>query len=238
MGHFVKDEVKKISEGEATYALREAWFRVYGQYPTTNSLALLWAQWALETGRGKAIHNYNFGNLKRGKDDPTDWTMFRCSEILNGREVFFDPPHPQTHFRAYPTAIDGALDYIKFLSKKTRYAKAWEAVKKGDPAEFSHELKVAGYYTANEARYTAIVVKLTEEFKSKAKILLEWRPTVILTPPPNKTAIDLANIPIVIPEPDLDSAPKEEPSVELKVQAPWYQFIIEFILVMIRGFKK
>lgn len=234
MGVLVTDKVTPISEGEATHSLREAWKLLYGNYPSTDSLALLWSQWALETGRGKFIHCYNFGNIKRSKDDPTDWTMFRCSEILNGKEVFFDPPHPQTHFRAYPTAVDGALDYIKFLSQRKRYLKAWEQIKLGDAAAFSHELKVAGYYTASEARYTAMVVKLTLEFKNKVAKLLEWRPVVVLAQP-DKSAIDLANVPIVIPEPDLKSAPKEVKSVELVAKKNWLVVLIQFILTLLSG---
>lgn len=236
MGEFIKAEVKEISEGEATYALREGWKSIYDEYPSNNSLALLWAQWALETGRGKAIHCYNFGNLKRSSGDPTDWTMYRCSEIIDNKEVFFDPPHPQTHFRAYRSVIDGAKDYILFLSKRKRYLKAWEEVKKGDPAAFGHELKVAGYYTANEARYTAIIVKVTNEFLKKADNLLNWKPVVMAQE--DKSAIDLANVPIFITEPDFKSRPKEEPSIELIVSKKWFQLIIEFILAMIRGFKK
>lgn len=227
MGIFLEDEVKQIGEGEATYSLREAWKTIYGTYPSNKSLALLWSQWALETGRGKAIHCYNFGNLKRSSDDSTDWTMFRCSEILNGKEVFFDPPHPQTHFRAYHTAIDGAADYILFLSKRKRYAKAWVQVQKGDAAAFSHELKVAGYYTANEARYTEMVVKLTTEFLGKVNKLLEWRPPVVISPP-DKTAAELADVPIIVP--DLRSGPEEQDPEPLDVPKNWLMLLVDALL--------
>lgn len=230
MGEFIEAEVKKISEGEATYALKEGWYQLYNQYPSINSLALLWAQWALETGRGKAIWNFNFGNLKRTTGDPTDWTMFRCSEILNGKEVFFDPPHPQTHFRAYRTVVEGTVDYIRFLSQRKRYLKAWQEVINGDPAKFSHELKIAGYYTANEAGYTASVVKLTSEFKSKASGLLDWKPTVFAEEP--KTAVELANKPIFLPEVDLRSGPAEQPLVPLEYVG-LFQKVLSFILKLL-----
>lgn len=163
-------EAKKtpLTEYEAAYALREAWKKLYSSYPANNQLALLWAQSCLECGRWKSMHLYNFGNLKPGKNYPDYYQMFRCSEILNGKEVFFDPPHEQTWFRAYKTMVDGAIDYIEFVSKRPRYLKAWEALKTGDPAKFSHELKVAGYYTASEKKYTDALVKLTSEFLKKA----------------------------------------------------------------------
>lgn len=225
MGEFIQDEIKEISEGEATYALIEGWKSIYDEYPSNKSLALLWAQWALETGRGKAIHCCNFGNLKRSSGDPTDWTMYRCSEIIDNKEVFFDPPHPQTHFRAYRSVIDGAKDYILFLSKRKRYLKAWEEVKNGDPAAFGHELKVAGYYTANEAKYTAIIVKVTNEFLKKADKLLTWVPIV----QENKSAIDLANIPIFIPDPDLRSGPAEAEIIPLEMPKNWITNSVNFL---------
>lgn len=213
MGQLKDDVVKQISEGEAAYALREAWKKLYNDYPSVECLALLWAQWALETGRGKAIHCYNFGNIKRSGDE--DYCMYRCNEVIGGKLQWFDPPHRQTHFRAYATAVDGAYDYISFLSKKTRYLKAWEQVKNGDSAAFSHELKVAGYYTADEAMYTKGVVSLTNEFKRKAPTLLEWRP--VLAPPtpeptkPEEPSVESIQEPIVPVVVDPVSAPSSEP---------------------------
>jgi len=178
---FLIDEVKKLEEAEAAYALREAWKKIYGQYPSDKSLAVLWAKSALETGRWKIIHCYNFGNIKklgthRGNDDGHYFTMYRCSEILNGKEVWFDPPHYQTHFRAYKTVEAGAEDYIRFVSQKKRYLKAWQEVINGDPRAYSHELKKAGYYTASESLYTAGVVRLFDSFMKRKDELLSWEP--------------------------------------------------------------
>jgi hypothetical protein len=181
----IQDQIKKLAEGEAAVALREAWKTYLGQYPSDDSLALLWAQSALETGRWKIIHCYNFGNIKKRhahprykniQDDGHDWCMFRCNEVIGGVIHWFDPPHPQTHFRAYASAHNGAKDYIKFLANRSRYKKAWSEVVKGDPAAYSHELKKAGYYTASESLYTRGVVRLTNEFKRKKDKLLLWTP--------------------------------------------------------------
>jgi hypothetical protein len=203
MGQLFEAKVKQISEGEAAYSLREAWKKLYGEYPSLNSLALLWSQWALETGRGKSIWNYNFGNIKVSGDE--DYTMYRCNEVINGKVEWFDPPHKQTWFRSYGSAIDGAYDYIKFLSQKSRYKAAWQAIIKGDPAIFSHELKVAGYYTAEEEGYTHNVVSLTTEFKSKADTILTWQPEKIYIPQievelPGRPAPELENEPLSVPK--------------------------------------
>lgn len=207
---YVPKFTRKLSEAEATHALREAWKIVYGDYPQDKSLALLWAQSALETGRWKIIRNNNFGNIKKRhanpkykiKDDGHDFTMFRCNELLWDRKLkktvvkWFDPPHIQTHFRAYPTPIEGAEDYIRLLSKKKNYAKVWKQVLAGDPVAYSHELKVAKYYTASEKKYTKGVVSLTSEFMRRKDKLLAWEPPEEIAPNP---------------EPDPPEKPGEDP---------------------------
>lgn len=175
MVKLVEDKITLLSEADAAKALREAYKTFLGQYPKKESLALLWSQSALETGRWKIIHCYNMGNIKKKHanpkyniaDDGHNWCMFRCNEILNGKTVWFDPPHVQTHFRAYDNAHDGALDYIKFLANQTRYVHAWKEVINGDATAYSHQLKKAGYYTASEPLYTKGVVRLTTEFMNK-----------------------------------------------------------------------
>jgi len=237
MGQLIPDEVKQISEGEAACALREAWKLLYNQYPSLDSLALLWSQWALETGRGKAIHCYNFGNLKRSGDE--DYCMFRCNENINGKWEWFDPPHKQTWFRAYPTAVDGAFDYVKFLSQKRRYLKAWQAVRLGDAALFGHELKIAGYYTANEIQYTKGLVRLADEFKKKSATMLAWKPkeekrselpTLI---PAGEPTTPQVWTPIKFPDIDLEYHPAQEEPKHIRVpKHPIVELIIKIITVL------
>jgi hypothetical protein len=72
--------------------------------------------------------------------------------------------------------VDGAEDYIKLVSQRSRYKLAWAEVLKGNPKAFSHELRKAGYYTASEAKYTAGVVRLFNEFLRRKNNLLSWKP--------------------------------------------------------------
>lgn len=195
---YVPTIIKKFSEAEAAYALRQAWKIKYKNYPNNNQLALLWAQSALETARWKSIRNFNFGNIKKKwpnpkyniKDDGHKFTMFATGEnLLNKGKLeyhWFEPPHIQTHFCSYNTIVDGAEDYLLFVSQKKRYAKAWQQVLAGDPKAFGHELKVAGYYTASEELYTKGVIRLTDEFLRKANVLLAWEPETQPEPPPDK----------------------------------------------------
>ena len=212
---YLNDELTVLLEAEAVHALREAWHKIYGQYPNDNSLGVLFAKSALETGRWRLIHCYNFGNIKKkrktatSQDDGHYFTMFRCGEVLNGKHIMFEPPHIQTHFRAYKSAQEGAEDYIRFVSQSKRYAKAWQKVLEGDPKGYAHELKVAGYYTANETTYTAGVVKLFEEFLRRKEELLSWKDTDPAPPPEivMKEESIVINDPDSIHDTDIDTVP-------------------------------
>jgi hypothetical protein len=169
------DAIKtNFSEEQLVYALKNAWIKIYNQEPKKESLAILYAQIAVEIGRGKECYNWNLGNIK--KTENHKYCMFRCSEIIDGYEIFFDPPHPQTHFNAYENFEDGIFSYLNFLSKRTRYEKAWQEVISGNPIKYSAALKVAGYYTASLKIYTNAIISLFNEFMKKADILLEWQP--------------------------------------------------------------
>ncbi len=199
------DSVKTpLTEEEATYYLKEAWKKVYGIYPGTNSLALLWAQSAGETGRWKFLRCNNWGNIK--KRDDWRWTSYDAGEVINGKHQMFYPYHPQTHFAAWEDPLDGAEAYIRFLSERKRYAKAWLEVLAGDPIAYCKELKKAGYFTADLAHYTKGVVRLTNEFKSKAHKLMVYRP------PEPEPAPEPKPEPILEPEPPLDPEPEPVPS--------------------------
>ena len=184
---YIPTKVTKLTESEAAIALQEGWSKYMGQTPKMETLAILWSHTALETGRWKMMRNYNWGNIKkrhavpryRIEDDGHLFTMFATGENLWNKQskkyeyVWFNPPHTQTHFVAHKSVTDGATHYIDFLAKRTRYAKAWGKMIDGDPKAYSHELKVAGYYTASEALYTKHVVNLTSEFMRKCDKLLD-----------------------------------------------------------------
>lgn len=72
---------------EVFSALGRAWRSRFSEEAKKESLLVLLAQWALETGRGKSMWNYNIGNVK-GRPDGSDgrsWTFFACNEILSVR---------------------------------------------------------------------------------------------------------------------------------------------------------
>lgn len=188
---------------EVFAALGKTWKAQFGTEPKRESLLVLLAQWAFETGRGKSMWNYNLGNAKGkpGGGDGRCWTFFACNEMLSmasamslstkgwersdGKQgknvavtsakdgiatVWFYPDHPACCFRAFKTLEDGAADYLGMLRK--RFASAWPAVEAGDAAQFSHLLKVARYYTADESHYTRSLVSIYNEMATKVGLLV------------------------------------------------------------------
>lgn len=157
-----------MTELETVQVLHSAWVSIFNAEPSIDSMGVLFAQWALEVGIGaKYAKCYNFGNIKSIATDGLYWTNFRCNEIIGGKNVFFDPPNDACKFRAFQTAADGAVDYIKFLSQRKSYANAWAQVIAGNPSEYAHQLKISRYYTAAEKIYTNGVVSLFNQFKKK-----------------------------------------------------------------------
>lgn len=152
-----------LSEKDATYFLKCAWKHIYGTEPSVKSLAILWAQTALESGRYRSLRNYNYGNIKK-KDDIEYYTSYECGEYLEGKYYKFFPYHPETFFAAWKDPLAGAIGYINFLSQRVRYRKAWIELQNGDPVKYCIGLKTGGYFTEPLESYTGKIVSLMREF--------------------------------------------------------------------------
>ena len=235
---FVDSLKTPLTEAEATYYLKTAWKQIYGSEPSIKSLALLWAQSCGETWRWKLLRNNNWGNIKRRVyDTELKWTSYEAGENLTINGVFkhymFYPYHNQTHFAAWDDPLDGAKYYIKFLSQKTRYKKAWAALMIGDPIAYCRELKAGGYFTAPLDHYTKGVVSLTNEFKRKAALLMAWEPPKPELPSEPEIIEPIPEEPELKPEPEEPEEPEEPVTTipETKKEAPknFLLMIIEFI---------
>ena len=145
-------------------AIRSGLETLSGRTPSTAHVAVLTAQSALESGRWRSMHRFNPGNIKASPTYEYLYCQFRCNEVIGGKVLWFDPPHPQTNFRAFMDLDTGVLDYLRFLADRARYRPAWEAAASGDPVRFVHALKTAGYFTADEAPYLRAVVSLFHEY--------------------------------------------------------------------------
>lgn len=141
-----------ISGRQAAEALRSAYAQVTGEQPSQGTLAILTSHWALETGQGKSMYNFNFAGIK-GKG-PEGMTA-----VMNTREGYgANAVRIRDGFRAYSSAEAGARDYVSLLQR--RYGAALDAARAEQPAQFAKELKAAGYYTGDPALYAKGVTQL------------------------------------------------------------------------------
>jgi len=182
----VENRLTPLTLPEAARALGEAYTRVTGASPSTRLLALLLAQSAFETGRWQKIHNFNFGNAKASLDYPLI-TRFRCSEVEQGVEHFFDPPDPHCNFRAYNSAADGAVDHVKVLQSRPHW---WNGLQTEDPNAFVDALATSPkYFTGNPLTYKSAVASLFDEFSPLALAAARRSPLASLpSRPPSSSA--------------------------------------------------
>lgn len=137
----------------------KGWFNQFKEIPKKQSVGVIWAQNAIETGSTTAMWNNNIGNVKyspsknpENDKDVKYMMLHNVWEIINGKKIIFQPPDPATWFRAFDTLEEGVGFHLNFLKTK-RYKNAWVAVENGNPEQFAHLLKVAKYYTAPEEDY-------------------------------------------------------------------------------------
>jgi hypothetical protein len=143
-----------VSVPQLIEALRSAWAALFADYPKDESLELLCAHWAFETGWGKVGGwNWNLANRKHVTGDGREWFWMACGEILHGVSTMLVPPNPGCRFASFDTLAAGASDYLAMIH--TTFWKSWEAVEAGDPHAFAEKLKAQGYYTDTEAHYEA-----------------------------------------------------------------------------------
>lgn len=205
------------TQSQMIKAFVEAWKDLYGVVPKKESIGVIWAQNALETGLTKAMWNNNIGNIKyvanaSDTEDIQYCMLANVWEIINGKKVIFQPPHPATWFRSFDSLEAGVVHHFNFLKNK-RYKQAWTAVEAGDPALFAHLLKIAGYYTAPESAYVKSMnyyfnqYMAGKDYENAVKSLAIIDPVVVVVPPkPEPSA----------PEPTPEPAPVEpEPITKL-----------------------
>lgn len=138
----------------------KGWYKQFGILPKKEAIGVLFSQWSLETGQGKACWNWNLGNVKYQPNSNPDLDNDKKYVMLvnvweidsHGNKIVYQPPSQATWFRAFDTLADGVAFHLDFL-KNHRYKASWSAIENGEPTQFAHLLRVAGYYTAPEADY-------------------------------------------------------------------------------------
>jgi hypothetical protein len=160
----VTSRITYLDPEAATQAMAEGYKLVTGKYPSAKVLSLMTGQWALETGNGKQMRNYNFGNKKATGSE--DYQYFRCSEVIDGKELFFDPPHPSCRFASYDTPAKGAAAYVRTLKSRDHW---WKGLHTGTAEGFIEGLTTRpAYFTANPATYQYVLENRADAFKPYA----------------------------------------------------------------------
>lgn len=162
----VPDRITPITPAQAAKALSDGYKIVTGKRPAKNVMQLLVGQSAFETENWHAIHNYNFGNKKASSGD-RNWQYFRCSEIVDGQEVFYDPPAWQCRFAAYRSAAEGGAAYIQLLKEHTNW---WNGLHSGTPEGFVQGLTMrpGAYFTASPSVYLNGLMKRMNDYAAIA----------------------------------------------------------------------
>jgi hypothetical protein len=144
-----------VTAEQASALIGDALEHVTGEKPKPETVAILTAQWAHETGHGASMFNYNFAGIK-GTGPSGLSVAQRTREGYGASERTITD-----NFRAYRTAEEGARDYVSLL--KSRFPGALEAAQNGDPAATVHALKQAGYFTGDEVAYTRSVTQIARQ---------------------------------------------------------------------------
>ena len=129
----------------AAKSLERAYRRLVGRRPSRETIALLTAHWAHETNQGASMFNYNFGGIK-GIGPDGSYVLERTREGSGRSER-----RRKHRFRAYPDALEGALDYLSLLQRL--YRPALDAAALGDVDGFVKGLKQGGYFSGDERVY-------------------------------------------------------------------------------------
>ncbi len=207
---YVEPKRTPLTFAQALHAMKWA-LKSRVDHLTDEVVALALAKTALETGRWTQIWQANWGNIKAGSEYSGMFTCITLNEVLNGKIVWFAPEgqlsaapsnggklvgaplpvpdgHPQTRMRAYANEYDGADSYVDFVAGG-RYKAAWAKLLVGDALGYVRALKVAGYFTADEALYARGVVALHKEMLARIRseeptpfVDLEWERLIRAVP--------------------------------------------------------
>lgn len=148
-----------LPPGDAARQLASAWHDVLGEPAPPGGVAVLWAQWALETGRGTDMVGNNFGGLKGhapGGGSTVQWTHEGHGA---GRRRIHD------RFRAYASAQAGARDYVRTLAE--HYPDALAQARQGNAGGFVDALARRHYFTADPAAYRRAVQGLAHQYRTQ-----------------------------------------------------------------------
>lgn len=183
LAEYLPDRLTVLTAREAITSLRSAYVALEGVAPSPQCLSLHTAQAMLEANRFKSCHNFCFTNAKASPKYVGLFSCYKCNEKIDNVWKYFVPEgellgafgtplkgaplvvpdgHPQTRFRAFRSADEGALDHMAL--EKRKFPEAYTGARSGNVGAFVHGLKIRTFFTADEAPYLAGVSSLAREF--------------------------------------------------------------------------
>jgi hypothetical protein len=152
MGQEIPRKATPISTSDAATLITEVLHEVLGELPGYNLAAYMLAYAWFETGGGKSIQCYNWGNISTMPSWGHDYwrpPWFEVTEDSSARnrhlhEEMLAGRAPQA-FRAYHSHDEGLKDYVKFLTGKERYQPVVNAMAAGDAAALGRAIKATSY---------------------------------------------------------------------------------------------
>jgi flagellum-specific peptidoglycan hydrolase FlgJ len=153
-----------VSREDFVDSLLDQWVYTQGR-PSLLVAAVLFAQYAFETGWGKYCFNYNLGNVRAfeayTKNPLNDWFELPGAwEIVDGKRVVAGG-----YFRSHESLDAGMAAHLAFLAGLDRYRLAFQVLQEAALANatkanadsfarrFVRALKAAGYFTGDATDY-------------------------------------------------------------------------------------
>lgn len=157
----------KISTKEAIEALVFGWNGIVKTCPPKESIGILVAQFAFETGWGKFCWNYNLGNHRTYNGYEGKATELPgADEVIDGKKVIVGG-----YFQAFDSKEEGGEAHIRLLFNNPRYSLAKQILTEDPvPEKFVAAIKKAGYFTGDEVTYSRGVASITKSVIG----LMEW----------------------------------------------------------------
>lgn len=150
-------ETQLTGEQAAGYIIG-AWRQLHnGQSPPNGVAEVLVSQWALETGRGRRMINYNFGGIKAVRGGLR--TRYGTTE---GAAVTGNLTRGQAWFQAYGTPEEGALHFVHMIEAglhRAALSQYMRALSAGDSqsvaaGRYVQQLRRTNYFTGDLPDYT------------------------------------------------------------------------------------
>jgi hypothetical protein len=133
----------QVSIADMHSAMSNAWTEAVGVEPTDMSVLTLMAQWALETGNGASMYNFNVGNFKSaGSNGSPAGSYFPLPTTENIGGV---TQHVTANFASYDSLAAGVKAYLQAMHG--HFGSAWPDVLTGDLDAFAQHLYDKHYYT-------------------------------------------------------------------------------------------